>query len=55
MPLLPDVLRHLAVPHLAANIRYRLTDVALPKGKQDLLLSELGLLHRYVSLPNKDR
>jgi hypothetical protein len=52
--LLPDVVRRLADPHLPADIRNRLTGVTLLECKQDLLLGELGLLHRFLSLPYKD-
>ena len=52
--LLPDVVGRLADPHLTADIRHLLTGITLLQGKQDLLLGELGLLHRFHSLLNKD-
>jgi hypothetical protein len=52
--LLPVVVRRLANPHLPTHIRNRLTGVPLLEGEQDLLLGELGLLHRFLSLPRKE-
>jgi hypothetical protein len=54
VPFLPDVVRRLADPHLPAHIRDRLAGVPLLQGEQDLLLGELGLLNRFLSLPYKD-
>jgi hypothetical protein len=53
--LLPVEVRRLADPHLPAHIRDRLTGVPLLQSKQDLLLGEPGLLHRFLSLPCKER
>jgi hypothetical protein len=52
--LLPDVVGRLADPHLPTDVRNRLAGIALLQGKQDLLLGELRLLHRFLSLPYKD-
>ena len=52
--LFSDVVRCLADPNLPTHICYRLAGIALLEGKQDLLLSELGLLHRSLSFTRKD-
>jgi hypothetical protein len=54
VPLLPGVVGRLADPYLPTQIRDWLAGTALHQSKQDLLLSELGLLHCFLSLPCKD-
>lgn len=53
IPLLPDVERLFADPHLPTDIADQLAGIRLLQYKQDLLLSELRSLHRFLLLASQ--